>query len=47
MAKLELKQVAKSFGDTAVIQSLDLTVDDGEFCVLSGPPVAANLPSCV
>ncbi len=37
MAKLELKQVAKSFGDTAVIHGLDLTVDDGEFCVFVGP----------
>jgi ABC-type sugar transport system ATPase subunit len=37
MAKLELRQVAKSFGDTTVIHGLDLTVDDGEFCVFVGP----------
>ena len=37
MAKLELRQVAKSFGDATVIHGIDLTVDDGEFCVFVGP----------
>ena len=37
MAKLELRKVAKIFGDTKVIHGLDLTVDDGEFCVFVGP----------
>lgn len=39
MAKLELKQVAKSFGDTAVIHGLDLTVDDGDSTIALGAMV--------
>jgi multiple sugar transport system ATP-binding protein len=37
MASLQLKQVVKQFGDTRVIQGIDLTVDDGEFVVFVGP----------
>jgi multiple sugar transport system ATP-binding protein len=37
MAQLELKNVSKSFGDTAVIHGLDLIVQHGEFCVFVGP----------
>ena len=37
MARLELKQVTKVFTDTAVIHGVDLTVEDGEFCVFVGP----------
>jgi multiple sugar transport system ATP-binding protein len=37
MARLELRQVSKRFGDTTVIHGVDLTVQDGEFCVFVGP----------
>ena len=37
MAQLELKQVTKTFTDTTVIHGVDLTVQDGEFCVFVGP----------
>jgi multiple sugar transport system ATP-binding protein len=37
MAKIELKQVRKSYGDVLVIPGIDLVVDDGEFVVFVGP----------
>ncbi len=37
MANLSLINVSKSFRDTKVILPLDLSVQDGEFCVLVGP----------
>ncbi len=37
MGALELKSVTKSFGATEVIKGVDLTVNDGEFCVFVGP----------
>jgi ABC-type sugar transport system ATPase subunit len=37
MAQLELKNVTKRFADTTVIHGVDLTVQDGEFCVFVGP----------
>jgi len=37
MATIELKQVAKKFGDSYAVQPLDLTIHDGEFVVLLGP----------
>ena len=37
MARLELRQVRKSFGDATVIHGLDLDVAHGEFCVFVGP----------
>jgi multiple sugar transport system ATP-binding protein len=37
MGALELKGVTKSFGKTDVIRGVDLTVNDGEFCVFVGP----------
>ncbi|WP_103257351.1 ABC transporter ATP-binding protein [Tabrizicola aquatica] len=37
MGALELKGVTKSFGSTEVIKGVDLTVNDGEFCVFVGP----------
>ncbi len=37
MGALELKDVTKSFGQTEVIKGVDLTVNDGEFCVFVGP----------
>ena len=37
MAALSLSGVRKSFGSTQVVHGVDLTVEDGEFCVLVGP----------
>ena len=37
MGRITLNQVTKSFGDTQVIPPLDLTIEDGEFCVFVGP----------
>ncbi|MBL4646762.1 MAG: ABC transporter ATP-binding protein, partial [Rhizobiales bacterium] len=37
MGSITLKQVTKSFGETQVIQPLDLTINDGEFVVFVGP----------
>ena len=37
MARLELKNVKKSYGAVDVIKGVDITVEDGEFCVFVGP----------
>ncbi len=37
MGRIVLEKVSKSFGETEVIPALDLTIDDGEFCVFVGP----------
>src|SRR5713226_5661875 len=37
MASVELKQVRKSFGSTQVVHGVDISIADGEFCVLVGP----------
>ena len=37
MAKLEIKDVHKSFGKNHVVRGINLTVDDGEFLCLLGP----------
>jgi lactose/L-arabinose transport system ATP-binding protein len=37
MTGLDLKDVTKRFGDTSVIQGVNLTVEPGEFCVFVGP----------
>ena len=37
MAQLELHNVQKTFGAASVIHGIDLTVEDGEFCVFVGP----------
>ena len=37
MGQINLSQVTKSFGETEVIRPLDLTIEDGEFCVFVGP----------
>ena len=42
MAKLELKQLATSFGDTAVIHGLNLTVDDGDSAIGLGAMVGVQ-----
>ncbi|MEL6167704.1 MAG: ABC transporter ATP-binding protein [Pseudomonadota bacterium] len=37
MGEITLEKVTKSFGDVEVIPPLDLTINDGEFCVFVGP----------
>ncbi len=37
MGQITLEKVTKSFGDVQVIPPLDLTIEDGEFCVFVGP----------
>ena len=37
MAHVEIRGLAKTFGALTVIQSLDLSVEKGEFCALLGP----------
>ncbi|MXU65097.1 ABC transporter ATP-binding protein [Oceanomicrobium pacificus] len=37
MGQITLENVTKSFGSTEVIPPLDLTIEDGEFCVFVGP----------
>jgi len=37
MASLILKNIHKSFGNTAVLSGIDLAVEDGEFAVIVGP----------
>ncbi|EGU50723.1 maltose/maltodextrin transport ATP-binding protein MalK [Vibrio nigripulchritudo ATCC 27043] len=37
MAKVEFRNLKKSFGDVEVVKQFDFTVDDGEFVVFLGP----------
>jgi multiple sugar transport system ATP-binding protein len=37
MASVTLQRVRKSFGTTEVVHGVDITIADGEFCVLVGP----------
>ena len=37
MSGVQLSGVSKSFGDTVVIPSLDLSFEEGEFVVIVGP----------
>ncbi|UWQ95342.1 sn-glycerol-3-phosphate ABC transporter ATP-binding protein UgpC [Rhodobacteraceae bacterium M385] len=37
MSGLQLTDVIKRYGNTQVIHGIDLTIDDGEFCVFVGP----------
>ena len=37
MAAVTLNQVRKSFGSTPVVHGVDISIEDGEFCVLVGP----------
>ncbi|MBI3370331.1 MAG: sn-glycerol-3-phosphate ABC transporter ATP-binding protein UgpC [Betaproteobacteria bacterium] len=37
MAEVTLKSVFKSFGSTRVVHGVDVSIADGEFCVLVGP----------
>ncbi len=37
MSSIKLKKVKKVFGKTQIINSIDLEIEDGEFCVFVGP----------
>jgi multiple sugar transport system ATP-binding protein len=37
MAQLKVEKVVKAFGNATILQGVDLTVEDGEFCVFVGP----------
>lgn len=37
MAEIILKDICKSFGETAVVKHVDLTIEDGAFSVIVGP----------
>jgi multiple sugar transport system ATP-binding protein len=37
MAAVNLSQVRKAFGSTHVVHGVDISIEDGEFCVLVGP----------
>ena len=37
MAQVVLKGLRKRYGPVEVIKGVDLTIDDGEFCVFVGP----------
>src|SRR5947208_5938357 len=37
MASVTLRGVRKSFGSTEVVHGVDVSIEDGEFCVLVGP----------
>jgi len=37
MAKVEVKEVVKDFGQTKVLRGVDIAIEDGAFCVLVGP----------
>ncbi|HQN12304.1 MAG TPA: sn-glycerol-3-phosphate ABC transporter ATP-binding protein UgpC [Quisquiliibacterium sp.] len=37
MAEVRIRGVHKYFGDTHIIKGVDVSIDDGEFCVLVGP----------
>ena len=41
MAKIELKNVTKSYGAVNVIKGVDLTIQKGEFMVFVGPSFIA------
>ena len=37
MAQIELRNVSKTFGSTAVIHDVSLSIEEGEFTVFVGP----------
>jgi lactose/L-arabinose transport system ATP-binding protein len=37
MAGVELSKVVKRYGDVQVMHGVDLTIEEGEFCVFVGP----------
>ena len=42
MSSVSLQNLEISYGNVAIVKSLDLTIQDGEFLVLLGPSVAAS-----
>ena len=42
MAQIKLSNISKAFGVQTALDDLDLTVEDGEFCVLLGPTGAGK-----
>jgi multiple sugar transport system ATP-binding protein len=37
MSRIELRQIHKRYGEVAVLHDINLTIEDGEFCVFIGP----------
>ena len=37
MAEVELRDIVKKYGEVQVIHGVDLTIEDGTFCVFVGP----------
>ena len=37
MSRVALTNVKKQYGDLEVIHGIDLSIDEGEFCVFVGP----------
>ena len=37
MAKVELKNITKKYGEVIAVQNMNLTISDNEFLVLVGP----------
>jgi len=42
MASVELRDVVKRYGQTVAVNHVNLKIEDGEFLILLGPPVAGN-----
>lgn len=45
MSFITVNKLWKEYGHTVVLENLNLTVEQGEFCTLVGPPAAASPPS--
>ncbi|MGE3831942.1 MAG: hypothetical protein AB7F76_13185 [Parvibaculaceae bacterium] len=37
MARIELRNILKTYGEHNAVQNLDMTIEDGELLVLLGP----------
>ncbi|GAM67114.1 maltose/maltodextrin transport ATP-binding protein malK [Vibrio sp. JCM 19236] len=46
MAKVEFRNIKKSFGDVEVVKEFDFTVEDGEFVVFLGPSGCGKSTTC-
>ena len=44
MAVVETRDLKKSFGDVKAVDGVDLSINEGELLVVSGPPAAARPP---
>ena len=42
MAKVELKNITKKYGEVIAVQNMNLTISDNEFLVLEAPEVCEN-----